>query len=659
MSDSINHECGLAFIRLKKPLAYYNDKYGTPLWGFQRLYLLMEKQHNRGQDGIGIGCCKLNPPLGKPYIFRERNAKRDSLIKVMEEQLSIFAKLERRGKITSDEIGKDGTPLIDPEKFKDQFDFGGELLLGHLRYGTSGRLGSGGCHPYLKRTSWPTKTLMVAGNFNMTNARDLNHHLIQRGQHPIFDTDTQTVLEEIGFNLEEAHDAVYHRERDKGTRGELIPGIISKELDVRRILAKCGHVWDGGYAIAGAIGNGDCFVLRDPSGIRPCHYYEDDEVIAFASERVPLMTVFACDKGDVRELAPGHVAVMKRNQGTIATELKIEKFAEPLEFKPCSFERIYFSRGNDPTIYQERLALGHALVPQIQKAINNDFGKAVFSFVPNTAEIGYHGMMEGLRRARREEVRDQLLAAVADGSINADLIDDLIMRNWPKGEKITHKDIKLRTFINQEKGRDQMVSHVYDITYGIVKESDTLVVIDDSIVRGTTLQKSILKILTRTNPKKIVIASTAPQIRYPDCYGIDMSELGKFIAFRAAANLLEKRGLHNIKIDVYEACKAELKKPVQEQVNRMKAFYEPFTAEEISAEIAEIVYPTDVPWKGEIEVIYQTIENLHGAIPIHNGDWYFTGNFPTPGGTKIANQAYISYIDGDEERPYDMLPLNS
>ncbi len=297
--------------------------------------------------------------------------------------------------------------------------------------------------------------------------------------------------------------------------------------------------------------------------------------------------------------------------------------------------------------------------PQIQKAINNDFGKAVFSFVPNTAEIGYHGMMDGLRRARREEVRDQLLAAVADGSINADLIDDLIMGNWPKGEKITHKDIKLRTFINQEKGRDQMVSHVYDITYGIVKEDDTLVVIDDSIVRGTTLQKSILKILTRTNPKKIVIVSTAPQIRYPDCYGIDMSELGKFIAFRAAANLLEKRGLHNVKIDVYAACKAELEKPVEEQVNCMKAFYEPFTAEEISAEIAEIVYPTDVQWSGEIEVIYQTIESLHGAIPVHNGDWYFTGNFPTPGGTKIANQAYISYIDGDEERPYDMLPLNS
>ncbi|NNE92383.1 MAG: amidophosphoribosyltransferase [Verrucomicrobiales bacterium] len=658
MSDPIHHECGLAFIRLKKPLAYYNDKYGTPLWGFQRLYLLMEKQHNRGQDGIGIGCCKLNAPLGKPYLFRERNAKRDSLIKVMEEQLKEFAKLARRGKIATGKFDDEGKPIIDPEKFKDQFDFGGEVLLGHLRYGTSGRFGAGGCHPFVKRTSWPTKTLMVAGNFNMTNARNLNHHLIQRGQHPIFDTDTQTVIEEISFHLEEAHDAVYHRERDAGTPGETIPQIISRELDLRRILEKCGDIWDGGYAIAGLIGNGDGFVLRDPNGIRPCHYYEDEEVIAFASERVPLMTVFGCDKKEVRELDPGHVAVMKRQEGKVDVELKIEAFTEPAEYKPCSFERIYFSRGNDPTIYKERHALGHALVPQIRKAIDDDFGKSVFSFVPNTAEIGYHGMMDGLRRARREQVRDELLAAVEDGSIDADLIDKLIMGNWPKGEKIAHKDIKLRTFINQEKGRDQMVSHVYDITYGIVKPDDCLVAIDDSIVRGTTLQKSILKILARTNPRKIVIVSTAPQVRYPDCYGIDMSELGKFIAFRAAISLLEKTGQHNKTVDVYLACKEELKKPVGEQENCVKQIYEPFTAEQISDEIAEIVRPKDGPWKGEVEVIYQTIENLHDSIPVHNGDWYFSGDYPTKGGTAIANQAYISWQDGSKDRPYDMLPLS-
>ena len=489
----------------------------------------------------------------------------------------------------------------------------------------------------------------------MTNARDLNHHLIDRGQHPIFDTDTQTVLEEIGFNLEEAHDAVYHRERDKKTEGRKIPGIISKELDVRRIMEKCGNVWDGGYAIAGVIGNGDGFVLRDPNGIRPCHYYEDDEVIAFASERVPLMTVFACDKDEVRELDPGHVAVMKRQEGKVDCELKIEQFTKPREFKACSFERIYFSRGNDPTIYKERLALGEALAPRIRRAIDDDFSKAVFSFVPNTAEIGYHGMMDGLRRGRREEVREELIRALEDGTLDKKFIDDLIMGNWPKGEKIAHKDIKLRTFINQEKGRDQMVSHVYDITYGVVKPDDCLVVIDDSIVRGTTLQKSILKILSRTNPRKIVIASTAPQVRYPDCYGIDMSEIGKFIAFRAASSLLEKRGLHNVKMDVYRACKAELKKPVEDQINAMKQFYDPFTPHEISAEIAEIVRPEDVSWNGEIEVIYQSLGALHEAIPVHNGDWYFSGNYPTPGGTQIVNQSYVSYIEGDEKRPYDVL----
>lgn len=648
MSDPIHHECGLAMVRLKKPLSYYQDKYGTCLWGFQRLYLLMEKQHNRGQDGVGIGCCKLDMPLGSAYLFRERSAKRDSLIKVMEEQLGKFAKLERKGLTTP---GKKKYP----DQVKEHFDFGGEVLLGHLRYGTSGKFGSGGCHPYVRRTNWPTKTLMVLGNFNMTNARDLNHHLIQRGQHPVFDTDTQTVLEEVGFHLDEAHDAIYHRERDAGTDGALIPSIISKELEVHRILQKCGQIWDGGYAIAGVIGNGDAFVLRDPNGIRPCHYYEDDEVIAFASERVPLMTVFGCEMEAVQEVKPGTVAVMKKEEEGVACELKILPFSEPARPRPCSFERIYFSRGNDPDIYRERKALGEALVPRILDEIDDDLENTVFSFVPNTAEVAYHGMMDGLRFHRRNQVKQEILKAAEEGCLSEGLIDELILRNWPRGEKIAHKDIKLRTFISQEKGRDQMVSHVYDITYGVVNSDDNLVAIDDSIVRGTTLRKSILKILARTNPKKIVIASTAPQIRYPDCYGIDMSELGKFIAFQAATRLLEQRGMQRVIVDTYHAALEQLKKRPEEMINVVRAIYEPFTAEEISDEISRMVKPEDIGWHGEVKVIYQGIDDLRASIPVHNGDWYFTGNYPTPGGTKVANRAFVQFYEGDERRPYDIL----
>lgn len=640
MSDSIHHECGIAFLRLKKELAYYKDKYGTPLWGFQRLYLLMEKQHNRGQDGVGIGCCKLNMPLGHPYLFRKRSAKRDSLIKMLETQVKTYEKLRRIGKIDES----------NPATVKEQFDFGGEVLLGHLRYGTSGRFGQAGCHPYLRRTTWPTKSLMVLGNFNMTNAHDLNHHLIDRGQHPVFDTDTQTVLEEIGYHMEVAHDAIYRRERDLGTDGKLIPGIISRELDMRLILEKCGKIWDGGYTIAGVVGNGDGFVARDPVGIRPCHYFENDEIIAFASERVPLMTVFDLDTDDVRELPPGHVAVMKNTGG-----VRITPFVQPQTPRPCSFERIYFSRGNDPEIYGERKTLGRKLVPQILKSIDEDFERSVFSFIPNTAEVAYHGMMDGLRLHRRDQVKQAILDAARDGTLDEEKIDELILRNWPRGEKIAHKDIKLRTFISQEKGRGQMVSHVYDITYDVVDPDDCLVVLDDSIVRGTTLRKSILKILARTNPRKIVIASTAPQIRYPDCYGIDMSELGKFIAFQAAMRLLERRssGREAI-VATYEACLEELKKPAAEMENRVKAIYKQFTDEQISAEISEMVRPDDTTWKGEVEVIYQTIDNLRASIPTHNGDWYFTGDYPTPGGFRVVNQAFVAHYERRGGRVYDV-----
>ncbi len=640
MSDPLQHECGIAFVRLKKDLGYYLQRYGTCLWGFQRLYLLMEKQHNRGQDGVGIGCVKLNMPLGQPYLFRERSADRDSLIGVMEDQFRELRKRERKGYLDPQ----------DPESFKNHFDFGGEVLLGHLRYGTSGTFGSGGCHPYVRRTNYPTKTLMVAGNFNMTNARDLNHHLIGRGQHPVFDTDTQTVLEEVGYHLDEAHDEIFRRERDKGTPGPDIPSIISDELDLVAILSKCAEIWDGGYTIAGTVGNGDAFVLRDPSGIRPCFYYEDDEVIAFASERVPLMTVFNADIQSVRELPRGHVAVMKR-----CGDFKVSQYAEQKPETPCSFERIYFSRGNDPEIYRERMRLGSNLVPQIIKRIDADLDKTVFSFIPNTAEIAYYGLMHGLRMLRRDQVKEEILAAAKAGELDEATIDKLVLKSWPRGEKIAHKDIKLRTFIAQEKGRNQMVSHVYDVTYGQIREGENLVVLDDSIVRGTTLKDSIIKILSRLNPKKIVIASTAPQIRYPDCYGIDMSELGKFIVFKAAINLLERRGMHNRITDVYYQCREELKKAPGEMRNPVKAIYEPFTEEELSAEVSRLVTPEDIPWKGEVEVVFQTVEGLKEAIPRNNGDWYFTGDYPTPGGYKVVNQAFVGFHDKTGERPYDVL----
>jgi amidophosphoribosyltransferase len=639
MSDPIGHECGLAFVRLKKPWAYYYEKYGSSLWAFQKLFLLMEKQHNRGQDGAGIGCCKLNMPIGQPYLFRARNSKRESLSRVIQQQQQAFDKMIRRGVIDPH----------DPASVKEKFEFAGEIMLGHLRYGTSGGFGTGSCHPHLRRSNWPTKTLMVLGNFNMTNAADLNHHLINRGQHPVFGIDTQTVLEEIGYHLDEQHDEVYRRERDNGTEGKKIPAVISRELDVGGIIRQCGSIWDGGYAIAGVVGNGDGFVLRDPNGIRPCHYYENDELIAFASERVPLMTVFDADTDEISELEPGHVAVIKS-----AGDISFECFAKANKITPCSFERIYFSRGNDPDIYQERKALGANLVPQILDLIDHNLDNTVFSFIPNTAEIAFQGTMLGLRLHRRQQVRDELVKSLEEGTLDEKQIDSLILRNWPRGEKIAHKDIKLRTFISQENGRAQLVSHIYDVTYDVVKPGDSLVAVDDSIVRGTTLRRSILKILARTKPKQIIVASTAPQIRYPDCYGIDMSELGKFIAFQAATSLLQNRGMQSVVVDTYHACLDELKKPVEKMGNCVKSIYEPFTAEEISDEIARLVSPSDISWKGEVKIIYQSIDNLHTAVPDHQGDWYFTGDYPTPGGYKVVNQAFVQFYEKRDGRPYDV-----
>ena len=641
MSDSLKHECGIAIVRLRKPLSYYQDKYGTPLWGVNKLFLLMEKQHNRGQDGIGIGCCKLDMPLGQPYIFRHRDAAKDSMASVFRSQLKKYNKMVRKGVFDPDK----------PETVKDKFDFGGEILMGHLRYGTSGEFDEGSCHPYLRRSNWPTRTLMVMGNFNMTNAGALNKKLIDRGQHPVFGTDTQTVLEEIGFHLDEHHTDLYHQLRDQGIDGLDIPEMISNQIDLPGIIQESAEPWDGGYAIGGAVGNGDMFVMRDPRGIRPCHCYMDDEVIAFASERVPLMTVFEAEKEEVQELEPGTCTIVRRD-GSMSKQ----RFHPEEPASPCSFERIYFSRGNDPDIYRERKAMGAALVDQVYKSIGSDFDKAVFSFIPNTAETAYYGFLDGLRLLRRQQVRSEIMDACEKGELTEETLDNLIMRNWPRGEKAVHKDIKMRTFISQEKGRAQLVSHVYDITYDLVKEGDALVALDDSIVRGTTLKESILKILARTNPRKIVVCSTAPQIRYPDCYGIDMSELGKFIAFQAAINLLKKAGKSCVIEKVYLACKAELQKPAEERVNCVTAIYEPFTDEQISAEISRLVYPEDMDWHGEVEVIFQTIENLRACIKGPCGDWYFTGNYPTPGGFGTVNLAYIRWFEGADGRSYD-LPL--
>jgi amidophosphoribosyltransferase len=640
MSDFLKHECGIAAVRLRKPLAYYLDRYGTCLWGFNKLFLLMEKQHNRGQDGTGIGCVKLHMPVGQQYVERRRGIEQDALAQIFRKEVKSFHKMARKGQLDPK----------NPSSVKENFDFGGEILVGHLRYGTSGDFDEGCCHPYLRRSNWPTRTLMVLGNFNMTNAAELNQVLLERGQHPIFGTDTQTVLEEIGYHLDEAHTDLYRKLRDSGTDGRDMPERISEELNIAQIVGESARAWDGGYSICGVVGNGDMFVMRDPHGIRPCHMLVTEDVIAFASERVPLMTVFEASADQVKAVDPGSIITVKADGAISDVE-----FAAPKRFTPCSFERIYFSRGNDPQIYRERKAMGAALVSQVVDSIGGSFDKAVFSFVPNTAETAYYGLMDGLRLFRRQEVRSEILKSVASGDLTAEKLDDLILRNWPRGEKLAHKDIKMRTFISQEKGRDTLVSHVYDITYGIVRPDDVLVALDDSIVRGTTLKKSILKILARTSPRKIVVCSTAPQIRYPDCYGIDMSEMGKFIAFQAAVSLHRKAGRQSLLDRVYEECREEMKKPAAERGNRVKGVYVDFTDEEVSAEISRMVYPENIEWNGEVEVMFQTIENLHASIKGDCGDWYFTGNYPTPGGYAMVNQAYIRWFEGIGGRSYDLL----
>lgn len=639
MSDKITHECGIALVRLLKPLSYYQEKYGSPLWGFTKLFLLMEKQHNRGQDGAGVACVKLDVPPGEPYMYRERCVKSNPLDKIFKSLLEGYNE-------------KVGTGQIHPEfadTVKHHFDFGGELLMGHLRYGTSGGYNISSCHPYFRRSSWPTRNLALCGNFNMTNTAELNSSLIAMGQHPVFATDTQALLEKIGFFLDEEHEDLYRQLRAQNLPGNEITRRINDEIDVARVITRSSTKWDGGYALVGMIGNGDAFVARDPSGIRPCHYFQNDEVIAFASERAPLMTVFDLSLDQVKEVEPGNVVVIKKRG-----DVSVSRFREEMPRASCSFERIYFSRGNDIDIYRERKALGARLADQIIRAVDDDFGRAVFSFIPNTSEIAYYGLMDQLRVRRRDEVKEAIMKASAAGTLTESLIDDLILRNWPRAEKVVSKDIKIRTFIGQETMRNQLASHVYDISYGCLRPGeDALVCVDDSIVRGTTLRRSILRILSRLNPRKIVIASTAPQIRYPDCYGIDMSELGKFIAFEAAVGLLKESGKADLLEEVYRLCRSEVAKPNGTALtNHVRKIYEPFTAEQISGRIADLVRPKNVEWKGDIQVIYQTIENLHIAVPNHPGDWYFTGKYPTPGGYRVVNQAFMNYFEKSEGRSY-------
>jgi amidophosphoribosyltransferase len=633
MSDSIKHECGIALVRLLKPLDYYLEKYGTATYGINKLYLLMEKQHNRGQDGAGVANIKFDMEPGERYISRHRSNSSKPI-------QDVFDKIN--GAI-QEVYEKDPELLKDTEWLKKNVGFTGELFLGHLRYGTFGRNSIENCHPFLRQNNWMTRNLVVAGNFNLTNVDELFNLLVDIGQHPKEMSDTVTVLEKIGHFLDEENNKLFKEYKTLGYSNEEISAMIAKKMDVQSILKNAALDWDGGYAMAGLIGHGDSFVLRDPSGIRPAHYYQDDEVVVVTSERPAIQTAFNVPLESIKEIKPGHALIIKRD-GTVSEQL----VREPLEEKQCSFERIYFSRGSDADIYKERKELGRSITPEVLKSIDYDVDNSVFSFIPNTAETAFYGMVKGMEDYINENKLKEIRALGPDAT-DEQLTEVLSKR--ARAEKIAIKDAKLRTFITQDSGRDDLVAHVYDVTYGaIAMGKDNLVVIDDSIVRGTTLKQSIFRILDRLGPKKIVIVSSAPQIRYPDCYGIDMAKLGDFIAFVAAITLLKEQGKDAIITDVYKRCKAQVNLPKEEIRNYVKEIYAPFTAEEISNKISVLLRPDEV--KAEVQVIYQTIEGLHKAIPNHKGDWYFTGDYPTPGGNKVVNKSFINYIEGNNERAY-------
>ena len=632
MSDAIKHECGISLIRLLKPLEYYKEKYGTAFYGVNKMYLMMEKQHNRGQDGAGFASIKLDMPAGSRYMSRVRSAEQQPI-------QDIFAQINQRisSELQANPEYQDSVALQ-----KQHVPYIGELLLGHVRYGTFGKNSIESVHPFLRQNNWMHRNLIVAGNFNMTNAKELFENLVTLGQHPKEDADTVTVMEKIGHFLDDAVAKLYKQIKKEGYTKMEASAIIAERLNVAKILKKACKNFDGGYAMAGLIGHGDAFVLRDPSGIRPAYYYADEEVVVVASERPAIQTVFNVPFEQVKELDPGSAILVKKNG-----EMNIKQILEPLERKACSFERIYFSRGSDKEIYQERKALGKYLFPQILDSIKGDIRNTVFSYIPNTAETSFFGMVREAQNHMNREKEAQILA-IGRNITSAELHEILEVR--PRIEKVAIKDAKLRTFITQDSGRDDLVAHVYDVTYGSVKTTDNLVIIDDSIVRGTTLEKSILKILDRLGPKKIVVVSSAPQIRYPDCYGIDMAKLEDFIAFRAALALHKDRNTLNVVEGIYKKCLSQLASKDADVVNYVTEFYAPFTVEEISAKIGELLTGPEI--KAEVEIVYQTIENLHLACPENLGDWYFTGDYPTPGGNRVVNRAFVNFFEGKNERAY-------
>jgi len=634
MSESIKHECGIAFIRLLKPLSYYQKKYGTALYGLNKLYLLMEKQHNRGQDGAGVATIKLDIEPGKRYISRHRSMASNAVADIFEYIQKKFADIQK----------EQPEKMADAEWLKNNVSFTGEVLMGHLRYGTHGKNSVENCHPFLRQNNWMTRNLVIAGNFNMTNVDELLQQLYDLGQHPKEKADTVTVLEKIGHFLDSEVQGLFDQYKREGLDDNAeISRLIAKDLDVAKILKKSAKNWDGGYTITGIFGHGDAFVMRDPAGIRPAFYFMNDEIVVAASERPAIQTAFNVPIDQIKEVKPGHALIVKKN-GKITEEM----FNDPVEKKACSFERIYFSRGSDADIYRERKQLGRLLCPQILDAVDHDMENTVFSYIPNTAEIAYYGLVEGMHKYIKQQ-QHGILSKKAGKLTDEEIIRVLNMA--PRIEKIAIKDVKLRTFITQDADRSEMVAHVYDTTYGVIKGgADTLVTLDDSIVRGTTLKQSILKILDRLGPKKIVVVSSAPQIRYPDCYGIDMSRMGEFVAFEAAISLLKDSGQYQIIADVYEKCKNSSKLPKEEVENYVKEIYAPFTDQEISDRIAQIITPKDI--KAKVQVVYQTLENLHIACPDHTGDWYFSGNYPTAGGNKVVNRAFVNWMEGKNQRAY-------
>ena len=631
MSDAIKHECGIGHIRLLKPLEFYKKKYGSSFYGINKMYLLMEKQHNRGQDGAGFASIKLDVQPGKRFISRIRSTEKQPI-------QDVFSKINERINL---EIKSDPSIIDNIEKIKSRVPYLAEVLLGHVRYGTFGGNSVENVHPFLRQNNWKHRNLILAGNFNMTNSNELFNSLIELGQHPKEYTDTVIIMEKIGHFLDDAVRKMYKDFKKEGLSKQECSSLISEKLDIFKVLKKASKRWDGGYVIGGLLGHGDSFVMRDPNGIRPAFYYKDDEVVVVASERPAIQTAFNANQNKIVELNPGDAIVIKSNG-----KVKVKSVIKAKEKKSCSFERIYFSRGNDSGIYQERKNLGKLLMPAVLKEINYNIKNTVFSYIPNTAETSFFGMIESVEEYLNSRKSEEI---IGKKDLSEEKIKEILSVR-PRIEKIAVKDVKLRTFITEDNSRDDLVEHVYDITYGVVKKNDTLVIIDDSIVRGTTLKKSILKMLDRLDPKKIIIVSSAPQIRYPDCYGIDMANLESLVAFNAALELLKERKMDSLIEEVYEKCKNELKLEDDKMGNCVKSIYESFTAEEISNKITELL--SSHLLKRDVKIIFQSIENLHKACPSSSGDWYFTGNYPTPGGNRVVNTAFINFFEGNKKRAY-------